>query len=92
MPVLTPDAPPVPSSRPSCLCSLQYFVGLLVSSALKWQELSLALKSKQLGAVRTHTDFPVAQLLCPVCSRDGPLPTTWESSAFQEQVAKPGAE
>lgn len=66
VPVLGPDAGQVPGSRLSHLLSLQHYaavgwafmnynVGILINSALKWQELSLALKSGQLGAVRTQT-------------------------------------
>lgn len=67
----------VPSSSLGCLCSFCYFAGILINSALKWQKLSLALKSGQLGAVRTHTDFPVTLYMCPVCSRGSthPLPS-----------------
>jgi len=71
---------------------MSYSAGVLINSALKGQELSLALKSGQLGAVRTCPGFPVMQHVCPVCSRGSPPLTIQGESVFQEQGAKPGAD
>lgn len=62
----------------------------IINSTLKWQKLSLALKSGQLGAVRTHTDFPVTHVCALFAAEAASTSPIWESFAFQEQVAELG--